>query len=142
MPSRAYNWKETTHSRRWCNIQSGLPESAHGSPKLVKHALLVKVDGMSRNTPPGVLVYVILRLNWTLFLWVVWVIKKWKLLLPILEPHLTKSTIFVEPFCGSSIVSCNIFKINKNIEFHINDLDPLRIIFYQDMTIEKERDKI
>ena len=37
-------------SRRWCSIQSGLPESAHGSPELVKHASLVEVDGMSRNT--------------------------------------------------------------------------------------------
>jgi hypothetical protein len=37
-------------SRRWRGIQSGLPESAHGSPELVKHASLVQVDGMSRNT--------------------------------------------------------------------------------------------
>ncbi len=37
-------------SRRWRSIQSGLLESAHGSPELVKHALLVEVDGMSRNT--------------------------------------------------------------------------------------------
>ena len=37
-------------SRRWRSIQSGLPESAHGSPELVKHALLIEVDGMSRNT--------------------------------------------------------------------------------------------
>ena len=37
-------------SRRWRSIQSGLPESAHGSPELVKHASLVEVDGMSRNS--------------------------------------------------------------------------------------------
>ena len=37
-------------SHRWRSIQSGLPESAHGSPELVKHALLVEVDGMSRNS--------------------------------------------------------------------------------------------
>ncbi len=36
-------------SPRWRSIQSGLPESAHGSPELVKHASLVEVDGMSRN---------------------------------------------------------------------------------------------
>ena len=36
-------------SRRWRSIQSGLPESAHDSPELVKHASLVEVDGMSRN---------------------------------------------------------------------------------------------
>jgi hypothetical protein len=40
-------------SRRWRSIQSGIPESAHGSPELVKHALLVEVDGMSCNTPNG-----------------------------------------------------------------------------------------
>ncbi len=37
-------------SRRWRSIQSGLPESAHGSPELVKHASLVEVDGMSHNS--------------------------------------------------------------------------------------------
>ena len=33
----------------------GLPESAHGSPELVKHALFVtvEVDGMSRNRQVG-----------------------------------------------------------------------------------------
>ena len=36
-------------SHRWRSVQSGLPESAHGSPELLKHALLVEVDGMSRN---------------------------------------------------------------------------------------------
>jgi hypothetical protein len=40
-------------SRRWRSIQSGLPESAHESPELVKHASLVEVDGMSRNTIQG-----------------------------------------------------------------------------------------
>jgi hypothetical protein len=38
-------------SRRWRRIQSGLPESAHGSPELIKYALLEEVDGMSRNIP-------------------------------------------------------------------------------------------
>ena len=33
-------------------------------------------------------------------------------------------------------------KINKNIDFHINDLDPLRIQFYKNMTKEKERQKL
>jgi hypothetical protein len=37
-------------SRRWRSIQSGLPESAHGSPELVKDPLFVEVDGMSRST--------------------------------------------------------------------------------------------
>ncbi len=35
---------------QWRIIQSGFPESAHGSPELVKHALLVEVDGISRNS--------------------------------------------------------------------------------------------
>ena len=66
-----------------------------------------------------------------------------KLLLPIIEPQITKDTIFVEPFCGSSIVSFNVFKkINKDIEFHINDLDQTRIKFYKNMTVEKERDEL
>lgn len=66
-----------------------------------------------------------------------------KFLLPIIEPQITTSTIFVEPFCGSSIVSFNIFKkINKNIDFHINDLDTFRINFYKNMTKEKERQKL
>ena len=45
-------------SRRLRRVQLGLPESTHGSPELVKHALLVEVDGMScnLNTPPGGLV--------------------------------------------------------------------------------------
>ena len=66
-----------------------------------------------------------------------------KLLLPIIEPQITTSTIFIEPFCGSSIVSFNVFKkINKNIDFHINDLDELRIKFLKNMTIEEERQKL
>ena len=66
-----------------------------------------------------------------------------KLLIPIIEPQITTSTIFVEPFCGSSTVSFNVFKkINKNIEFHINDIDHLRIKFYKNMTIEEERNKL
>jgi site-specific DNA-adenine methylase len=66
-----------------------------------------------------------------------------KLLLPIIEPEITDRTIFIEPFCGSSIVSFNVFKkINKNIDFHINDLDPIRIKFYNNMIIEKERENL
>ena len=66
-----------------------------------------------------------------------------KLLLPIIQPQINNKTIFIEPFCGSSIVSFNVFKkINKNIDFHINDLDPLRIKFYKNMTKEEERQKL
>jgi site-specific DNA-adenine methylase len=66
-----------------------------------------------------------------------------KLLLPIIEPQITTATIFVEPFCGSSIVSFNVFKkINKNIDFHINDIDEIRIQFYKNMMDEEERKKL
>ena len=65
-----------------------------------------------------------------------------KLLLPIIEPQITKETIFVEPFCGSSIVSFNVFKKFNDIKFHINDLDPFRIKFYKNMNNEKERQKL
>jgi site-specific DNA-adenine methylase len=65
-----------------------------------------------------------------------------KLLLPIIESQITKDTIFVEPFCSSSIVSFNVFKKHNNIDFHINDIDSLRIQFYKNMTDEKEREKL
>ena len=66
-----------------------------------------------------------------------------KLLIPIIEKQITTDTIFVEPFCGSSIVSFNVFKkLNKNIEFHINDIDDIRIQFYKNMNLETERNKL
>ena len=37
-------------SQQRVQLYSGLPESAHGNSELVKHASLVEVDGMSRNT--------------------------------------------------------------------------------------------
>ena len=40
-------------SHRWRGVQSGLPESAHGFPELVKHALLVEANGMCPKGPPG-----------------------------------------------------------------------------------------
>ena len=39
-----------------------------------------------------------------------------KLLLPIIEPQINEKSIFVEPFCGSCVVSYAVFKNNK-IEF-------------------------
>lgn len=65
-----------------------------------------------------------------------------KLLLPIIEPQITKDTIFVEPFCGSCIVSFNIFKKHRDINFNINDIDKIRILFLQNMTKEEERNKL
>jgi site-specific DNA-adenine methylase len=66
-----------------------------------------------------------------------------KLLLPIIQPQITDKTIFIEPFVGSCIVSFNVYKqINKNIEFHINDIDSLRIQFYINMMDEEKRNEL
>jgi site-specific DNA-adenine methylase len=63
--------------------------------------------------------------------------------LPIIQPQIPDKTIFIEPFCGSSIVSFNVYKqINKNIEFHINDIDSLRIQFHINMNDEEQRKEI
>ena len=64
-----------------------------------------------------------------------------KLLLPIIEQHITKDTIFVEPFCGSSVVSFNVYMKHNNIKFHINDIDPFRIQFYNNMKDEEGRNE-
>ena len=63
-----------------------------------------------------------------------------KLLLPIIEEHITKDTIFIEPFCGSCIVSFNVYK-KHGIKIHINDIDKLRIQFYNNMKDEKGREE-
>jgi hypothetical protein len=66
-----------------------------------------------------------------------------KFLLPIIQPQINDKTIFIEPFCGSSIVSFNVYKqINKNIEFHINDIDSLRIEFFRNMRDEEKRKEL
>ena len=58
-----------------------------------------------------------------------------KLLLPIIEPHITKDTIFVEPFCGSCVVSYNVHK-KYDIKIHVNDIDSFKIQFYNNMKDE------
>ena len=65
-----------------------------------------------------------------------------KLLLPIIEPQINNKIIFVEPFCGSCVVSYAIYKKYKNIEYHINDIDEIRIQFYINMREEEERQKL
>jgi site-specific DNA-adenine methylase len=66
-----------------------------------------------------------------------------KLLLPIIQPQINNKTIFIEPFCGSSIVSFNVYKkINKDIEFHINDIDKIRTDFYINMRDEEKRKEL
>lgn len=47
----------------------------------------------------------------------------------IILNNITKDDIFIEPFCGSAIISYNLFNSN-NIKTHINDIDHYRIKFY------------
>ena len=65
-----------------------------------------------------------------------------KLLIPIIKENIKPDDIFVEPFCGSCIVSYNVFK-NCNInKFHLNDLNNLRIDFYNNMLDENKRNEL
>jgi site-specific DNA-adenine methylase len=67
-------------------------------------------------------------------------IRELKRLLPIIEPHITKDTIFVELFCGSCVVSFNVYK-KYGATIHINDIDKIRIKFYNNMKDEKGREE-
>ena len=64
-----------------------------------------------------------------------------KYLLPIIKENINEDTIFIEPFCGSCIVSYNVFKLNTVKEFHINDIDEMRMKFYNDMTDKNKREE-
>ena len=65
-----------------------------------------------------------------------------KLLLPIIEPQITNKTIFVEPFCGSCVVSHAIYINQENIDLHFNDIDEISIQFYKNMMDEEKRKKL
>ena len=65
-----------------------------------------------------------------------------KILLPIIKKQITNDSIFVEPFCGSCIVSFNVLQTNTNVKIHVNDLDNLRIQFYKNMIDDNERKKL
>ena len=65
-----------------------------------------------------------------------------KLLLPIIEPQITNKTIFIEPFCGSCVVSYTVYKNHVNIDFHVNDIDEIRIQFYKNMMDEEKRKEL
>lgn len=65
-----------------------------------------------------------------------------KYLLPIIKENINEDTIFIEPFCGSCIVSYNVFKLNVVKEFHINDSDEIRMKFYNNMTDENKREEL
>ena len=64
-----------------------------------------------------------------------------KYLLPIIKENINEDTIFIEPFCGSCIVSYNVFKLNTVKEFHINDIDEMRMKFYNDITDISKREE-
>ena len=65
-----------------------------------------------------------------------------KYLLPIIKENINEDTIFIEPFCGSCIISYNVFKLNVVKEFHINDRDEIRMKIYNDMTDENKREEL
>ena len=64
-----------------------------------------------------------------------------KYLLPIIKENINEDTIFIEPFCGSCIVSYNVFQLNTVKEFHINDIDEMRMKFYNDITDISKREE-
>ena len=45
-------------------------------------------------------------------------------------------------FCGSCVVSYAIYKNNKNIEYHVNDIDEIRTNFYKNMRDEEKRKEL
>ena len=45
----------------------------------------------------------------------------------IIIKNTDKDTIFVEPFCGSAIISKTLHDEGNTKHFHINDIDHLRI---------------
>ena len=53
-----------------------------------------------------------------------------------------KETIFIEPFCGSAIISKSLHDEGNIKQFHINDIDNIRIEFYNNMKDEKKRDEL
>ena len=65
-----------------------------------------------------------------------------KYFLDIIKNNIDDDCIFVEPFCGSASVSYLVYN-NTNIKkFHINDLDKLRIDFYNNMKDEDKRNEL
>lgn len=65
-----------------------------------------------------------------------------KYLLPMIKENINEDTIFIEPFCGSCIVSYNVFKLNVVKELHINDRDEIRMKFFNDMIYENKREEL
>ena len=65
-----------------------------------------------------------------------------KYFLDVIKNNVDDDYIFVEPFCGSASVSYLVYN-NTNIkQFHINDLDKIRIDFYNNMKNEDKRNEL
>ena len=62
--------------------------------------------------------------------------------LDIIKNNIDEDYIFVEPFCGSASVSYLVFNNTKVKKFHINDLDKIRIDFYNNMKNEDKRNEL
>ena len=60
----------------------------------------------------------------------------------IIKNNIDEDYIFVEPFCGSASVSYLVFNNTKVKKFHINDLDKIRIDFYNNMKNEDKRNEL
>jgi site-specific DNA-adenine methylase len=65
-----------------------------------------------------------------------------KYFLDIIKNNIDDDYIFVEPFCGSASVSYLVYNNTKIKQFHINDLDKLRIDFYNNMKDEDKRNEL
>jgi len=65
-----------------------------------------------------------------------------KYLFPLILPHINNNITFVEPFCGSSVVSYNIYKQKPDAKYHINDIDEIRIDFYINMKDGNKRNEL
>ena len=53
-----------------------------------------------------------------------------------------ENTVFVEPFCGSAIISKSLHDEGNIKQYHINDIDTYRIDFYNNMKNEKKKEEL
>ena len=60
----------------------------------------------------------------------------------IIIKNTNDDTIFVEPFCGSAIISKKLHDEGHIKQFHINDIDTYRIDFYNNMKNKKKREEL
>ena len=60
----------------------------------------------------------------------------------IIMKNTDDETIFVEPFCGYAIISKTLHDEGNIKQFHINDIDNIRVEFYNNMKVEKKREEL